>query len=113
MTTSRRHQTGNAWTSFETRSPNQALRCARIDSAVEVGRRPMNRLPLDLPFTVAAVQAAPVFMDREATIAKACEFIHEAGSQGARVIVFPEAFIPAYPDWVWAIPAGDGATLDE
>jgi nitrilase len=73
----------------------------------------MNSLPLDLPFTVAAVQAAPVFMDREATVDKACDFIREAGARGSRVIVFPEAFIPAYPDWVWAIPAGDGDTLDE
>jgi nitrilase len=73
----------------------------------------MDNLPLDVPFTVAAVQAAPVFMDRDATVAKACDLIREAGSEGARVIVFPEAYIPAYPDWVWAVPAGDSDTLDE
>jgi nitrilase len=50
------------------------------------------------PFKVAAVQATPVYLDREATIYKACELIATAGSEGARLIVFPEAFIPTYPD---------------
>ena len=55
-------------------------------------------------FKIAAVQAAPVFLDREATVSKARELIAEAGRSGARLIVFPEAFIPTYPDWVWRIP---------
>jgi len=55
------------------------------------------------PFTVAAAQAAPVFLDREATVDKACELIAEAGAAGARLIVFPECFIPTYPLWVWFI----------
>ncbi len=46
---------------------------------------------------VAVVQAAPVLFDREATIEKACGLIEQAAVQGARLILFPEAFIPAYP----------------
>ncbi len=45
----------------------------------------------------AVVQAAPCLFDREATTDKACRLISEAAAQGARLIVFPEAFIPAYP----------------
>lgn len=48
---------------------------------------------------VAAVQAAPVFLDREATTRKACELIEQAGANGARFIVFPECYIPAFPYW--------------
>jgi nitrilase len=58
------------------------------------------------PFTVAAVQAAPVFMDRQRSVEKAGKLIAEAAKKGARFIVFPEAFVPAYPDWVWVVPGG-------
>ena len=67
------------------------------------------------PFKVAAVQAAPVFLDREATVEKACALIETAAAAGARLIVFPEAFIPAYPDWVWLpiAPGESGALHNE
>ena len=46
---------------------------------------------------VAVVQAAPVLFDRDATIEKACRLIHEAAAQGAKLVLLPEAFVPAYP----------------
>ena len=53
----------------------------------------------------AAVQATPVFLDRDATVDKVAVLTKEAASNGARIIVFPETFVPAYPDWVWRAPA--------
>jgi len=46
---------------------------------------------------VAVVQAAPVFFNRQATIEKACDLISAAAEKGAQLILFPEAFVPAYP----------------
>jgi nitrilase len=46
---------------------------------------------------VAAVQAAPVLFNREASIEKVCRLAGDAGDKGAQVILFPEAFVPAYP----------------
>ena len=51
--------------------------------------------------TAAAVQATPVFLDREATVDKACRLIGEAAAAGAGLVVFPETFVPTHPDWVW------------
>lgn len=52
-------------------------------------------------FKAAVVQAAPVFMNRDATIDKACRLILEAGRNGASLVAFPEVFVPGYPYWVW------------
>ncbi|WP_019153588.1 carbon-nitrogen hydrolase family protein [Robertmurraya massiliosenegalensis] len=46
---------------------------------------------------VAVIQAAPIIMNRDATIEKAVSLIKSAGESGAQIVVFPEAFIPAYP----------------
>jgi len=45
----------------------------------------------------AVIQAAPVLFDREATTEKACRLIREAAAHGSQLILFPEAFVPAYP----------------
>jgi nitrilase len=58
---------------------------------------------------VAIVQAAPVFLNREATIDKACAKIEEAAREGAQIIVFSEAWISGYPYWGegWESRVGD------
>jgi nitrilase len=48
---------------------------------------------------VAAAHVAPVFLDTERTVDKACALIAEAAQAGAQLIVFPEAFVPAFPIW--------------
>jgi nitrilase len=50
---------------------------------------------------VAAVQAAPVLCDTEATIERCVALLAEAAEAGAQLVVFPESFVPGYPDWVW------------
>lgn len=60
---------------------------------------------------LAAVQAAPVFLDREATVDKACRLIVEAGANGADVVGFPEGFIPAHPVWFHFHPATSPAAM--
>ena len=53
------------------------------------------------PVKVAAVQAAPVLLDRDETITKVVTLAGKAAAEGARLVAFPEAFVPGYPDWVW------------
>ncbi len=63
--------------------------------------------------TVAAAQLSPVFLNKEKTVEKVCSAILEAGEKGAKLIVFPEAYISGYPDWVWIVPNSNGAVLNE
>ena len=55
-------------------------------------------------FKVAAVQTSPVFLNKKATVEKACDLVAKAASKKAKLVLFPEAFISAYPDWVWIVP---------
>lgn len=50
-------------------------------------------------FKVAAMHVSPEFLDREKTIDKVCSLITEAARNGAKLAVFPEAFVPAFPLW--------------
>src|ERR687897_360321 len=64
-------------------------------------------------YTAAAIQATPVFLDREATLAKALRLIEEVAASGSRLMVFPEAFIPGYPFWIWRDGPDDMPGLEQ
>lgn len=50
---------------------------------------------------VAAVQATPVILDADASVAKALGLLKEAAGEGVKLAVFPETFIPLYPSGAW------------
>ena len=56
----------------------------------------------------AAVQAAYVLMNQQATLDKAIGLIEAAAAQGAQIVVFPEVFIPGTPIWIDSRPIWDG-----
>ena len=62
---------------------------------------------------LAIVQESPVFLDRNATIRKAVGLVEKAAARGAELIVFPEAFIPGYPAWIWRLRPGGDFALSE
>jgi len=46
---------------------------------------------------VAVVQDSPIVFDRAATLDKTCKLLAEAAGKGAQLVLFPEAFVSAYP----------------
>ncbi len=63
---------------------------------------------------IAIVQKPPLFLNRAETLKIAVNAIGEAAEGGARLIVFPEAFIPGYPAWIWRLrPGGDLALAEQ
>ena len=62
---------------------------------------------------LAIVQKAPAFLDRAACLRIAVASLAEAAAQGAKVVVFPEAFIPGYPAWIWRLRPGGDMALSE
>lgn len=62
---------------------------------------------------VAIAQESPVFLNKVKTIKKAVALIKQASSSGAKLIVFPEAFIPGYPAWLWRLRPGSDWSVNE
>jgi nitrilase len=57
---------------------------------------------------IAVIPKPPVLLDRRKTIETALKSIAEATSEGASLLIFPEAYIPGYPAWIWRLkPGGD------
>ena len=69
---------------------------------------------MSLPiFKAATVQASPIYLNAELTVRKACDLIKEAARNGARLVAFPEVFIPAYPYWSWIMSPTEGSAFFE
>ena len=63
---------------------------------------------------VAVIQKPPVLLNRSGTIDAVLASIEEAVGEGASLLVFPEAYIPGYPTWIWRLrPGGDGGLTGE
>jgi nitrilase len=62
---------------------------------------------------IAAIQATPVVLDVEASVAKALSLLTEAAADGVELAVFPETFIPVYPSGAWAHEAARFDGFDE
>ena len=62
---------------------------------------------------IAIVQESPILLDRERTIKMAVDLINKAAQSGAELVVFPEAFISAYPAWIWRLRPGNDWGISE
>lgn len=59
---------------------------------------------------IAIIQHPPVLGDRDATIERAIGLAEEAAKEGAKLLVFSEAYVPGYPTYIWRLkPGGDMA----
>ncbi len=52
-------------------------------------------------FKVATTIASPIFLNKDDTIEKIAHLAEKAAGEGAKLIVFPETFLPGYPWWIW------------
>ncbi|SHH88035.1 carbon-nitrogen hydrolase family protein [Cognatishimia maritima] len=57
---------------------------------------------------VAIIQEPPVYLNLSATMDRAVELVEKAARDGAKLTVFPEAWFPGYPTFVWRLPPGAG-----
>lgn len=57
---------------------------------------------------VAIVQEPPVYLNLTASMARAVGLVEKAAHDGAKLLVFPEAWFPGYPTFVWRLSPGAG-----
>lgn len=50
-------------------------------------------------FKACSAHVSPIFLNAQATTEKACSLIAEAARNGAKLIAFPESYLPAFPVW--------------
>jgi nitrilase len=62
---------------------------------------------------IAIIQEAPAFLDRAGCLRVAVDAVGQAAACGAQLVVFPEAFIPGYPAWIWRLRPGADLALSE
>src|SRR5690625_2753886 len=60
---------------------------------------------------VAAVHSAAPFLDLDAGVELAIDYIQQAGRQGAHIVAFPETYLPGYPYWIWSHTSKHSAPL--
>src|SRR5439155_16634642 len=60
---------------------------------------------------VGVVQHAPVTLHRKRTLERGVALIEEAAATGAKLISFPETWVPGYPEWLWRLRPGDDYEL--
>jgi nitrilase len=63
------------------------------------------------PYRVAVVQHPPVALHRQKTLSRGVELLEEAAAGGARLVSFPEAWVPGYPEWIWGLRPGNDFEL--
>src|SRR5487761_290716 len=59
------------------------------------------------PYRGAVVQHPPVTLNRPKTLARGVELLDEAAAGGAKLVSFPETWVPGYPEWVWRLGPGE------
>ncbi len=71
---------------------------------------------MSTPFSIALIQEAPVFLNSAASLERARDLVQQAASDGARLMVFPESWLPGYPLWLDHAPGaaqwGNQGALD-